>query len=59
MTAESKRAQPKSVSVCSITTSAARCGAATASSRQMPTVATPAVATCWWTDLEFGAGAMG
>ncbi len=45
-----KPARAKSVSVWSMMASAARCGAATASRRQMPTAATPAEATAdGWT----------
>ena len=50
--------EPKSVSVCSMTASAASCGAATASSRQMPTEARP-LAAALADGPGFGAGAMG
>ena len=50
--------EPKSVSVWSMTASAARCGVATANSRQMPTEAIPPVATVA-DGPGFGAGAMG
>jgi hypothetical protein len=50
--------EPKSVSVCSMTASAASCGAATASSRQMPSEARPAAATLA-DGPGLGAGAIG
>ena len=50
--------EPKSVSVCSMRPSAARCGAATANSRQMPIEAMPA-AMAAADGPGFGAGAMG
>ena len=49
---------PKSVSVRTMMTSAARCGIATASSRQMPIAATPRAATVSADGPGFGAGAM-
>ena len=50
--------EPKSVSVCSMIASAARCGADTASSRQTPTDARPAAATLA-EGPGIGAGAIG
>src|SRR5258705_8875809 len=50
--------EPKSVSVWSMTPSAARCGAATANSRQIPIEAKPQVAAAA-DGPGFGAGAMG
>ena len=50
--------EPKSVSVCSMIASAARCGAETANSRQSPTDARPAAATLA-EGPGIGAGAIG
>jgi hypothetical protein len=60
MTHDSKNPtrEPKSDSVCSMTASAARCGAATASSRQRPTEARPLATMAAADGPGFGAGAM-